>query len=304
MKKFLFLIAAVFSSLLASQAAFAQSQIWGGVRPYVAQVVSADRSELVLIRRPSADGDAVTVYLGGEYHTSLAPGAHATICLPAGRVDAQTNLVNNGTVDNTFNDGALMLRPGATTFAVVEDVGRKRYAVRELSSDQARALLATATRQPHTISRVSRAVVCNDPTVVAKAPVAPSLPARFNFSGDTLFAFGKSGVNDLTAGGRASLDQFMETLPRTFSSIDGVRVIGYADPIGSADANQRLSAARATSVANYLAARGVSRTALSSFGQGSSELVVSNCPRAATAASIACNAPNRRVVIDVTGIRK
>jgi OOP family OmpA-OmpF porin len=293
---------AVMLSFLAASTSYAQDQNLPRFKPYAAQTVSPDRSELVLIRQKTNEAGAVTVFLGGEYHTSLAPGAYTSICLAAGPVETQINYVRTGAVDSPVNQSAVLLKPGVTTYANVVDLGRNRFAIREVSSAQARELLTSVDKQPHTISRVSRAIACYDPTVVAKAPT-PAVPARFNFSGDTLFAFGKSGVGDLTSAGRASLDQFADSLTRAFASLDRVTITGYADPIGRADLNQRLSEARAASVSSYLMSRGVNRSVITSVGLGSSDLVAQNCPRVASPASVACNAPNRRVVVDVVGVR-
>ena len=66
-------------------------------------------------------------------------------------------------------------------------------------------------------------------------------------------------------------------------------VEGHADPRGNADLNQRLSAARAQSVVNYLvAAQGIAADRLSPVGKGSAELLNTERPDAPE---------NRRVTI-------
>jgi OmpA family len=69
---------------------------------------------------------------------------------------------------------------------------------------------------------------------------------------------------------------------------------------GNAISNQRLSESRAKTIHDYFIAAGVNSNKLSSEGRGSDSLVVSHCARKATVQSIACNQPNRRVVVNVS----
>ncbi len=278
------------------------------VKPYQSQGVSADRSELVFIRPSGVDVGAVTVSVDGQYHTSLVSGGYSSLCLRAGSANVQLDYVQTGRNDVNAGLNTFTLKPGATHYLVIRESGRKQFGITELPAAQAVQLLNTATTMPHTVSRVAAAVVCNDPTVAAPvaAPAAPKLaaaPVRTNFSGDSLFAFGRSGIQDMTVGGRAALDRFVEGLPTQFSTIEKIDIMGFADPIGNAEINQRLSEQRAAAVRAYLIQRGVPGSALHSVGRGSSELVVTDCPRLGPTAAV-CNAPNRRVVIDVLGTRK
>ena len=71
-----------------------------------------------------------------------------------------------------------------------------------------------------------------------------------------------------------TLDQIAGTLqehPET-----SVTVVGHTDSAGAADYNERLSVKRATSVTNYLAARGIDPLRLSATGQGESMPVADN----------------------------
>lgn len=281
-------------------------------KPFQTKVVSADRSELVFIRPSGADVGAVSLSVDGQYHTSLVAGAYSSLCMKAGSVNVELDHVQTGRSDVDGGSTTFKLKPGTTHYFVISDSGRRRFAISELSAVQVRELLASVTTQPHTVSRVKSAVVCNDPTVAAPvpapepAPAAPKVvaaPVRTNFAGDSLFAFGRSGIQDMTVGGRAALDRFIDALPSQYASIEKIDIIGFADPIGNADLNQRLSEQRASAVRSYLVQRGVPNTVVTASGRGSSELVVTGCPTLGPTAAV-CNAPNRRVVIDVVGIRK
>jgi OOP family OmpA-OmpF porin len=83
-----------------------------------------------------------------------------------------------------------------------------------------------------------------------------------------------------------------------------MNIIGHADPLGQPGPNERLSMDRANTVQQYLAQAGLGNVRMSSEGRGSREPVVNHCGYVATPQAIACNAPNRRVVIDIAGARR
>lgn len=122
-------------------------------------------------------------------------------------------------------------------------------------------------------------------------PVAPVV-VKASLRSDVLFGFDKS---DLTKEGKAELDK----LAAQISSNGVVVVTGYADQIGRADYNQKLSQRRAESVAKYLSSKTTARFQVAGMGSASplpgTELCAGmrNWQR-----KVACYAPNRRVEVD------
>ncbi|MFC7370009.1 OmpA family protein [Vreelandella zhaodongensis] len=111
--------------------------------------------------------------------------------------------------------------------------------------------------------------------------------------GDVLFDFDSA---QLTLEGRRALDRIVAAFDQA-TPPTSIRVAGYADRLGDAQYNLRLSQARAESVGNYLASQGVARASLQMTGRGQADPVV-NCPGSvATPSVIACLKPNRRVEI-------
>jgi outer membrane protein OmpA-like peptidoglycan-associated protein len=131
-----------------------------------------------------------------------------------------------------------------------------------------------------------------------------ALPQQFSLSGDALFAFGKSDKAGLTQDGLSSLDQLIARIRNEYAQITHIHVIGHADPLGSAVANERLSAERANTVRRHLESVGQISARMTSEGRGSRQPVVTSCGKAASASAIACNQPNRRVVVEVIGQRR
>jgi OmpA-OmpF porin, OOP family len=128
------------------------------------------------------------------------------------------------------------------------------------------------------------------------SPPPPPVAQNQKLSSDSLFAFGKSSLDNISDEGRAQLDAFAATL--LGSRYEMVHVIGHSDRIGNAKANVDLSTRRAASVRDYLVQKGVPGNRITAVGRGSVEPVV-ECEERDRQALIACLAPNRRVEIRI-----
>jgi outer membrane protein OmpA-like peptidoglycan-associated protein len=111
----------------------------------------------------------------------------------------------------------------------------------------------------------------------------PDNQLKVNVPSDLSFATGRSDLNPSL---RPVLDQFAQGLDRTMI----VRIVGHTDSTGSDAINDPLSLARARTVRDYLADRGVPEARMEIAGRGSREPVADN-------ASDAGRAKNRRVEI-------
>jgi len=149
---------------------------------------------------------------------------------------------------------------------------------------------------------VVAAVAPPSPAAPTVAPVAAqgtdNAPQKLSLAGDTLFALGKSGIKDLTAAGKASLDELVTQI-KAAGQIEQIRIVGHADVSGKAASNQRLSENRARSVKAYLVSKGVKSDLIVTSGVGSSQPVVQCDMKLPSKELAACLAPNRRVEIEV-----
>jgi len=145
----------------------------------------------------------------------------------------------------------------------------------------------------------------------ARAPVAPPAPApappatsteRFTLGSDALFAFDRAGASDMSAEGHAKLDNLAQGIQAHAGHVQGVRVVGYTDRLGSDAYNDALSQKRADTVKEYLVARGVDRNLIQAVGMGRRDPLV-QCNNAERNALIACLAENRRVEVLVTAVK-
>ncbi|MGJ7542282.1 OmpA family protein, partial [Variovorax sp. LT1R16] len=123
-----------------------------------------------------------------------------------------------------------------------------------------------------------------------------------SFSADSLFAFDAA---TLRPEGRSALDGFVAQLGGL--QFDAIAIEGHTDRLGSAAYNQTLSLRRAEAVKHYFVAQGrLAPEKLRVTGKGESAPVTrpedcrGNTP---TPALIACLQPDRRVVVEVNGLR-
>lgn len=135
----------------------------------------------------------------------------------------------------------------------------------------------------------------------APEPVAAPAPVVHTLSADALFAFDRSGVEDILPDGRREVAELAASL----RGDDQVRisVVGHADRLGNADYNQRLSEQRAGTVRELLIQDGIPASSISASGRGSTRSVTNCDAGLGRDALIACLRPDRRVEIEVGGQR-
>lgn len=262
--------------------------------------VSASQSRVVLYRRADSRlPGASSVFVDGRYHASLVAGAWSALCYRSAPVELGARQMQVGSRHKDLMDTitALNLEPGQTHYLRVQDANA-RPVLQPVPAAQALQELVGTREQMHTISRVAQ-------DCVAAPAVAPALVREtITLASDTLFAFDRSDAQSMTGAGLQEIDRLMARINESFARVEQLQVIGHADPLGNPARNESLSLARAQTVREHLLRKGWSNVNITTEGRGSREPVVTACPRVATAASITCNLPNRRVEVVVTGQRR
>ena len=134
-----------------------------------------------------------------------------------------------------------------------------------------------------------------------KPAAAPAKPAVLSIKSVELFEFNKA---TLTPAARDLLAKQVVARMWELASIRDINVNGHADRLGTSEYNQKLSDARAQAVRHYLVSRGMEAGRVETFSYGKT-LPVKSCPDDKNrAALIACLEPNRRVEVEIEGIRK
>jgi outer membrane protein OmpA-like peptidoglycan-associated protein len=250
---------------------------------------------------------AATITVNGDYQTSLVPGGYSQLCLPVVQTQTQTqtqaatrvgvrytDIARRGVIERMDSTSDLTLVGGGTQYVKVQESGT-RMTLTPVSQAQALTELEGTRLQMHTISRVKGQQACQ----MVDQPITEAI----TLAGDTLFKFDRSDRAGLTDQGIHALEQLMLQLRERYKSVDHVHLVGYTDPLGSDAYNQRLSLKRAATVSDYMQISPLLRGRISTEGRGAKDLVVTGCGNTPTAQTQACNQPNRRVVVQVTGLR-
>jgi len=141
------------------------------------------------------------------------------------------------------------------------------------------------------------------PAEAAKASARMAPTSKVVLAGDALFKLNKSGVRDLSQEGKQRLDEVADRI-KALGEVEQIKIVGHADATGKAEANRKLSEARARSVKAYLVAKGVKPSVIITSGMGDTQPVV-QCDMQQPRDKLAeCLAPNRRVEIEVIGKAK
>jgi OOP family OmpA-OmpF porin len=242
---------------------------------------------------------ATTVIINDRYQASLQPGGYTDLCMKPSVVDVGVSLQKFNERARELPDSAMFVtvKGGQDVFIRVVDLPKGRLSLVNVQPEVAFAELQKTRRQVHSISRVPGASACDQ---VTGSPAPKAVAITLNT--DALFAYGRSDLSAILPYGREQLEHLAERLRTRYADFEQsqIQVIGHADPVGSVTGNQRLSEARAKTVANYLVRAGVNAGKIRSEGRGSSELIDSDCSRVISLLSIACNKVNRRVVVELT----
>ncbi|MGY0504311.1 OmpA family protein [Luteimonas sp. e5] len=131
---------------------------------------------------------------------------------------------------------------------------------------------------------------------------APGIAAEpFLLETDALFAFDRSGIDDMSAEGRARVRDVASQIAAMPAPPHSVEVLAYTDRLGSSAYNLGLSQARAETVRALLIDAGVSPARIRAVGMGSAN-PVKTCDDGGNRSNlIACLAPNRRVEVRAVG---
>lgn len=141
------------------------------------------------------------------------------------------------------------------------------------------------------------------PPMVKEEPKMPPPPTVYSLNADVLFDFDKS---TLKPKGKAALDELYTQAQATDPNNGIASVTGYTDRIGSDKYNQKLSEARARTVANYLMAQGKQESKIKAVGMGKASPVTGDtCDKVKPRKKlIECLAPDRRVEIEIQGTKQ
>lgn len=137
------------------------------------------------------------------------------------------------------------------------------------------------------------------PEVVAPVVVTE----RVNLAADALFNFDKASSTDLLPAGKATLEKLAATLKDGYVQVDKITLIGHTDRLGNDQYNYQLGLRRSETVKAYLQGLGV--TAPITTSSAGETQPITNCEGVKPTPTLkACLQPDRRVAVEITGVRK
>lgn len=253
------------------------------------------QSRLVLYRfgqdnLPGATG----VFVDGTYHASIVPGAWSQLCYRPGPVNLGARQMQVGTRAKDLLDSitAMALVGGQTHyFRVMQENG---YPVlKPVTQVQALRDLVGARQQMHTISRVAQDCIRG-----ASLPLVPQVrQAPEKLTTQLMFDFDRSDLQAIVPADLMALDKQLKQWRDGPAEISTVHVMGHADPLGKPELNERLAMARAQTVREHILRQLPPGVQVSIESLGAKDPQVKHCEKSLSVRTIACNAPNRRVVV-------
>ncbi len=223
---------------------------------------------------------ALVTYINGHVAGGVGSAMYAQSQVCEGAFDLQLNSRMGVQVNEQQRFYA---KSGESIYLQVSGSNDK-YSIKQVGADQAKQELANAKISP----------VINRFTPVCLPPVR-----TVKLGADSLFVNNSGRLSPM---GVQQLQSFIIDVQKQVSKIDGIKVIGHTDHRGSDVSNERLSLARAKSVAHYLEQQGLN-VPMVVQGSGEREPVSQGCERYTKNKTrlINCLQADRRVVIELTG---
>lgn len=237
---------------------------------------------------------ATGVFVDGNYHASIVQGAWSQLCYRPGPVNLGARQMQVGTRAKDLLDSitAVPLLGGQTHyFRVMQENG---YPVlKPVTQVQALRDLVGARQQMHTISRVAQDCIRSTSVpLVTQVRQAPE-----NVSTQLLFDFDRSDLQAIAPADLMALDKQLKQWREGPSELHRVHVVGHADPLGKPELNEGLAMARAQTVREHISRQLPQGVQVSIESMGAKDPQVRHCEKSLSVRTIACHAPNRRVVV-------
>lgn len=130
-------------------------------------------------------------------------------------------------------------------------------------------------------------------------PVTQTVTTSYTLDANTTFGFDSV---ELSPEGRDAISQVVVDAKNANMEFVRYDIKGYTDRLGKAEYNQKLSERRAQAVAAELQSKGVPANIITVTGMGAADPVTgADCEGLSRKDAIKCLAPDRRVVVNVTG---
>ncbi len=262
--------------------------------------VARDQARIIVYRtNENKLPGATSIFIDDRYHASLVRGAWSALCYRTGSIEIGARQMDAANRPKDLVDAITVTRleGGTTHYFKVQDING-RPVLQPIPATKAMQENSAALEQIHTISRVAQE--CRIDT----SPQRQRVTEEITLGAHTLFEFDRSDPAAMTEQGVRSINDMVDKILNNFAEVEHLHLVGHADPLGKKDANELLGINRARTVKQFIERRSLPGVRITTEGRGDREPIVTNCAPIDTPESIRCNLPNRRVVVQVTGIKR
>ncbi|TCP92040.1 outer membrane protein OmpA-like peptidoglycan-associated protein [Cricetibacter osteomyelitidis] len=263
-------------------------EVWNNFeKSSISAQLGENQALVVFYRQDDITGQAVNVFVDGDYQASLLPNAFSPVAVCADKHLFSASFSTANQFGNRTQGVNYTLPVDEVNYVKVSQVNGK-LSFERVESEVGSAAVSKLPKENQTLSRVPTPTNCGTAVMAVE-----------NLEAGALFGFNKSGYNDILPNGKAQIQAFADKA-KTMPNISKITVSGHTDPVGSAAYNQALSQKRANTVKLALEKAGVT-TPIVAMGYGKAEPIVTTCDAYQGTQRNQCNQPNRRVEIAVYG---
>ncbi len=260
---------------------------------------STEQVQVVYYRAGSpasqSTGPSAHLYIDGEFHTGLLPGGYTVFCVKPGTHKLGVHYKEGTQFSGKRSvQGMVEMDAGKTYFLEAGNVDSSGQLI-PVNLKNGEKELADNREQAHVVSRASTVVPCANRFGGYVVTGDNSNGLVYALPLDILFEYNRSDRDGITADGRQALKRLSEELGEN-PAVD-LLVTGHADAIGHDAAAQAMGQARADTVRAVLVEAGALNVEARSAGNRAP--VNAECGKGRNAASVKCNAVNRRVRIEL-----
>lgn len=237
-------------------------------------------------------GPAVNVFVDGDYLASVKEGGYraALVCSTGERI--LPSFTKNGGFADRDTGIDYNFEVGSVSYVKILLNNAGQPVFQRVSADEGQNAIGRLAQQTQTLPRVKDNRLCQR-----------AVMKKFTLGAHSLFKFDKASYKDMLVKGKREIQTVANKIKSGQFKVRGIKVIGYTDPQGNDEYNQRLSERRAITVKRALQSAGITAP-ITAQGLGERNLLVRGCSQKYRNrnARMQCDQPNRRVEIIIYGV--
>ncbi len=238
--------------------------------------------------KDSFSGNAVNVFVDRDYLASILNGGYraAVICSSGDKLLASFS--RNDIFADRDSGIDYNFYPGSTSYVRVQLNDKGEPVFHRVSKEYGEKIIKELKQETQTLPRVKNNRLCK-----------AGMLEKITLSAHSLFKFDKYDYKNMLPKGKEEILEVARKIKANKIKIKEISVVGYTDPMGTEQYNEKLSQRRANTVKQALINAGI-ETKISAKGLGEQNLIVKDCLKKypnQTTKRKSCDQINRRVEI-------